>query len=273
MKFKAAIIQTNTPNDIYLARDELAELIKNAAFDGANLIATPEGCNILEREPNNFKKNVPKINSETDTLFYSNLAKELGIELLIGSFVFQIEGQKAVNRSHFFDKNGKLRAHYDKIHLFDVNLGNGLELQESKNYQAGDKVIIVQSDFAKIGLSICYDIRFAHLYRLLCQNGAQILSIPAAFTVPTGRAHWEILLRARAIENGAFVIAPAQCGTHKDGRQTYGNSMIINPWGEIIAHIKDDKPSYQIIDIDLDEVIEARKKIPAWNLNKNFDLS
>lgn len=271
MKFNAAIIQTNTPNEPIEAFAQLADLVRAAHKKGAQFIATPEGSNLLERDPEKFAQTCPKWSSNAYSQ-YSELAKELGIVLLIGSALFKIEGQKAVNRSLLFDKNGALIAQYDKIHLFDVNLGNGMELMESKNYDAGKSAVLALTDFGKIGLSICYDVRFAALYRMLCQNGAQILTIPAAFTVPTGRAHWEILLRARAIENSAYVIAPAQGGTHKDGRQTFGHSMIINPWGEIIAHIDNDEAGFAIAQINLEEVDEARRKIPAWNLNKDFDL-
>lgn len=272
MKINIAIIQTTIPNDIQKARNQIVPLIIDAAKAGAQFIATPEGSNILERDPIKFREHCPNIESETDSDFYGNLAKELGVFLLMGSLVFQRNGAKAVNRSILFAPNGNKIAHYDKIHLFDVNLGNGLELKESANYDAGNKAVLINTQIGKIGLSICYDIRFAHLYRKLCQNGAQILCIPSAFTVPTGRAHWETLLRARAIENGAFVIAPAQVGNHDDGRQTFGNSMIINPWGEIIARLDGENIGYAMAQINLDEVKDARQKIPAWNLNIDFDL-
>ena len=270
MKFNAAIIQTNTPNEPIEAFKQLEVLVRAAHRNGAQFIATPEGSNLLERDPEKFAQICPKWGVGAYSQ-YSELAKELGIHLLIGSALFKIEGQKAVNRSLLFDNTGTLIAQYDKIHLFDVNLGNGMELMESKNYDAGNRAVLASTEFGKIGLSICYDVRFAALYRMLCQNGAQILTIPAAFTVPTGRAHWEVLLRARAIENSAYVIAPAQGGTHKDGRQTFGHSMIINPWGEIIAHIDSDEMGFAIAHIDLEQVSEARRKIPAWNLNKDFE--
>ena len=271
MKFNAAIIQTNTPNEPIGAFKQLEDLVRAAHKNGAQFIATPEGSNLLERDTEKFAQICPKWSAKAYSQ-YSELAKELGIHLLIGSALFKIEGQKAVNRSLLFDKTCALIAHYDKVHLFDVNLGNGMELMESKNYDAGNRAVLASTEFCKIGLSICYDVRFAALYRMLCQNGAQILTIPAAFTVPTGRAHWEVLLRARAIENSAYVIAPAQGGAHKDGRQTFGHSMIINPWGEIIAHIDNDETDFAIAQIDLEQVSEARRKIPAWNLNKDFEM-
>lgn len=271
MKFNAAIIQTNTTNNPQSAFAQLADLARAAHANGAQFITTPEGSNILERDPEKFAQNCPLLGDDA-LQNYSDLAKELGVTLLIGSALMRRDNQKALNRSLLFNQNGELIAYYDKVHLFDVNLGNGLELMESKTYEAGARAVLADSDFGKIGMTICYDVRFAQLYRALSQKGAQILTIPAAFTVPTGKAHWEILLRARAIENGAFVFAPAQGGKHMDGRATYGHSMIINPWGEIIAHIDNDEIGFAIAQIDLDEVSQARRKIPAWNLNKDFEL-
>lgn len=273
MKLKTAIIQTNTPNEINAAFENVAQLIDRAANEGAQFIATPEGTNLLERDREKFKAICPFETEEAALNGFAELAKKHKVHLLIGSALLQSDNGKAFNRSVLFNPNGEIISHYDKIHLFDVDLGNGQELRESNNFRAGDKAIIAHTKFAKIGLSICYDIRFPHLYRGLGQRGAQIITIPAAFTVPTGRAHWEILLRARAIETGAFIIAPAQGGKHKDGRETFGHSMIINPWGEIIAHIDNDEPNIAIAEIDLNETIEARRKIPAWNLNKDFDFN
>lgn len=269
--FLAAIVQTCTPNSVLAAREQLEPLIRAAAKDGAAFIATPEGSNILERDREKFARECP-IESDNSFKWYGELARELGVHLLIGSALMQRENQKAANRSLLYGPNGVLIAQYDKIHLFDVNLGVGQELQESKTYLAGARAICAETQLGKIGLSICYDVRFPHLYRALAQNGAQILTIPAAFTVPTGSAHWEVLLRARAIETGSFVIAPAQAGTHSDGRQTYGHSMIIAPWGEVLAQMDGNEIGYRIAQIDLSKSDEARKKIPAWQLNQGFEL-
>lgn len=266
---KAAIIQTNTSDNIIEGFCELEALIRRAANQGANLIVTPEGSNILERDLEKFKLNAPFWGED---LGYSKLAKELEVYLYIGSALFQIPDNKGVNRALLYSPDGNLISYYDKIHLFDVNLGNGKEYKESNNYQNGETAIIAKTPFGNIGFAICYDVRFPHLFRNLAQNGAQIICIPAAFTVATGKAHWEILLRARAIETGSFIIAPAQGGIHKDGRITYGHSMIINPWGEIIAHIDSDKPDMALALIDINECHEARQKIPAWSLNTDFNL-
>lgn len=264
-------MQTCTPNTINAAREQLEPLIRAAAKDGARLVATPEGSNLLERDGAKFALECP-LEGDNSFAWYSELARELEIYLLIGSALMRRPNSKAANRSLLYAPSGELIVSYDKIHLFDVNLGAGQELQESKTYLAGAHAICAETELGKIGLSICYDIRFPHLYRALAQNGAQILTIPAAFTVPTGQAHWEILLRARAIETGAFVIAPAQAGTHADGRQTYGHSMIIAPWGEILAQMDGHEIGYRIAQMDLTKSDEARRKIPAWQLNQGFEL-
>lgn len=270
-KFKAAIIQLCTTNDAIMAFSELEAQVRAAAKAGAMLILTPEGSNFLERDPSKFAQICPSENDSESLNQYQKLAKELGIKLIIGSALFRRENAKAANRCLVFNENGELIAQYDKIHLFDVNLGAGMELQESKTYAPGQKAVIANTNLGDIGLSICYDVRFPHLYRALAQYGAKIITIPAAFTVPTGQAHWEILLRARAIETGAFVLAAAQAGSHKDGRQTYGHSMIISPWGEILTQMDGTEIGFVIAEIDLRLVDEARRKIPAWGLNQGFD--
>lgn len=266
---KAAILQTNTPNNVKEANEMLADLALMAKQKGANFITTPEGTNLLERDREKFMQEAPCFDHE-GIEFYSDLAKDLQSTLLIGSALFRI-GDKALNRSLLFSPEGQLISFYDKIHLFDVNLGEGKEYKESAIYDCGNRAVLADAGFAKIGMSVCYDVRFPHLYRALSQKGAQILTIPAAFTVPTGKAHWEVLLRARAIENSSFVIAPAQAGRHKDGRLTYGHSMIINPWGHIIAHIDNNHMGVAVAEINLEEVDDARQKIPAWQLNQYFE--
>jgi len=197
------------------------------------------------------------------------LAKELGVDLLIGSLAIK-SGHKVRNRSFLFGRHGLMSATYDKIHLFDVSVSESERYHESATYTAGEAPVLAKVGEAKLGLSICYDLRFSTLYRHYAQAGAQIITVPAAFTVPTGRAHWDVLLRARAIETGSFVIAPAQGGQHEDGRATYGHSKIINPWGEVIAELSDDAPGFVCADLDLSEVTEARKRIPAWKETRTW---
>lgn len=270
-KFNAAVIQLCTSNERAKAFADLERHVRAAAKAGARLILTPEGSNLLERDRSKFAKICPLENDPTAIKHYQELARELGVVLIIGSALLQRTNARAANRCLVFAENGELISQYDKIHLFDVNLGNGMELQESKTYAAGKQAVVAKTSLGEIGLSICYDVRFPHLYRALAQSGAKILTIPAAFTVPTGKAHWEVLLRARAIETGSFVLAAAQAGSHADGRQTYGHSMIISPWGEILAQMNSTETGFVIAEIDLNLADEARCKIPAWSLNQEFD--
>jgi predicted amidohydrolase len=192
--------------------------------------------------------------------------------LLLGSTAVTADEGRVFNRSLMFDPNGKTSARYDKINLFDVTLGGTETYRESDGVAPGGQAVVVDGPMgAKIGLSICYDLRFADLYRALAVAGAEILTVPAAFTRPTGEAHWEVLLRARAIETGAFVLAPAQGGQHEDGRGTWGHSMIIDPWGAVVAQLDHDEPGVLIADLDLDRVAEARAKIPAWRGGRAFE--
>jgi predicted amidohydrolase len=203
---------------------------------------------------------------DADLLAWGRLASELGVWLLLGSTAIAAGPGKVFNRSLLFDPGGKITARYDKIHLFDVTLGGGESYRESETVEPGAKAVLAEGPMgAKLGLTICYDLRFPDLYRRLAQAGADILTAPSAFTRPTGEAHWEILLRARAIENGAFMVAPAQGGRHEDGRSTWGRSMIIDPWGKILAKLDHDEPGFITADLDLNLVAEARAKIPAWS--------
>lgn len=261
---KAAVVQANAKPVMEDNFREVSALIRAAAKDGAKLIVTPENTcrmrsGVEDKLATSFdEKDHPAIP------YYSNLAKELGVTLVVGSISsIRVENVKLANRSFLFSKDGSIVATYDKIHMFDVDLPNGDKYRESDTNRAGDKKVVAIADELKIGMSVCYDVRFPHLYRDLAKLGAQILTIPAAFTVPTGKAHWEVLLRARAIENGAFVLAAAQVGTHEGGRATYGHSMIISPWGQILAQIQEDRVGYVCAEIDLSDVDKARNAIPS----------
>jgi predicted amidohydrolase len=262
-RIRAAVIQLNAKPVIEENLREAEALIRAAASAGAKLIATPENtCRMRAKVEDKLaasfaEKDHPAIP------FFARLSKDLGVTLIVGSISSIREGEKLANRSYLFRKDGTVAATYDKMHMFDVDLPNGDKYRESDTNRAGDKVVMAEADGMKIGLSVCYDVRFPYLYRALAKQGAEILSIPAAFTVPTGQAHWEILLRARAIENGAFVLAAAQVGTHEGGRATYGHSMIIDPWGKIIAHIQKDSQGFACADLDLSEVAKTRAAIPA----------
>lgn len=265
---KTALIQLNSGPDIQGNLDASAVLIREAATRGAQLICTPENtCHMRFPAHEKLKTALPQ-DTHPAIPYYSALAKELGIWLLIGSLSIKVSDDKIANRSFLFDPEGQLAASYDKIHLFDVDLPTGESHRESDNVQAGDKAVIADTPWGKVGMTICYDVRFAYLYRKLAQMGASILTVPAAFTVPTGKAHWEVLLRARAIETGSFILAPGQCGSHEGGRATYGHSLIIDPWGHILAE-GGEEPGIIMADLDLSVVDKTRSAIPSLKHDRN----
>jgi len=245
-----------------------------AVAAGAELVALPETCISMEK---NRKAMRARLQAEADSAplqALCALAKELDVGLLVGSMVLandtqKGDGEKAVNRSLYINPQGEIVARYDKIHMFDVTLANGETHAESHNYQAGARAVLADLGAAKLGLSICYDVRFGALYRRLAQAGADIISVPSAFTRPTGKAHWQVLLRARAIETGCFILAPAQVGTHENGRETYGHSLIVDPWGDILAQAED-SDGFILADLELSLVAKAREQIPALLHGQNF---
>lgn len=263
-KIRAAVVQLNAGPVIEDNLRAAEALIRAAAKDGATLIATPENTCRMRATVADKLATAYDAAEHPAIPFFARLAKDLGVTLCIGSIssIRVGEGQLA-NRSFVFHPDGAIAATYDKVHMFDVDLPNGDKYRESDTNRPGEKIVLADAAGAKIGLSVCYDVRFPHLYRQLAKQGAQILMIPAAFTVPTGQAHWEILLRARAIENGCFVIAAAQAGVHEGGRATYGHSMIIAPWGQILTQIQGDRAGFSCADIDLSEVAKARAAIPC----------
>jgi predicted amidohydrolase len=261
---KIALIQMTSSSDVATNLKYVTSKIREAAALGASFILTPENSDFMidgaER----------KISGAYDELSHpfipaiKELAKELNITILLGSIAIKIGEGRLNNRSYMFSSSGDILASYNKIHLFDVDLPTGESRRESDMITAGDKTVLVDAGFAKIGMTICYDIRFPDLFRGLAKAGAEILTVPSAFTVPTGEMHWEVLLRARAIENGAFVIAPAQCGTHDGGRKTYGHSMVVDPWGKVIAEAGTE-PTILYAEIDKKEIAHFRQAIPSLN--------
>lgn len=247
--------------------------LRKAAAAGASLIALPETCVFMER---GRKAMQARLTPQRDNPYLKQIAAltaELGVHVLIGSMVLASdETDKAVNRSILLAPEGHVAAHYDKIHMFDVKLASGETHAESASYQPGEKLAVAAIGDAKLGLSICYDVRFSTLYRRLAEAGANIIAVPSAFTRPTGKAHWHILLRARAIETGCFIIAPAQVGAHENGRETYGHSLIVDPWGQVLAEAGDDDDMI-IADIDLALVEKARAQIPALAHGRSFTTS
>jgi predicted amidohydrolase len=267
---KAALVQLRTPASQGAALAQAAPLVRQAAGDGAQLIATPEGTNILQRDRARLFAAVKPLEEDECVQGLLALARELGVWLLIGSALVRREDGQLANRSALIGADGQIKATYDKIHMFDVDLPTGERHRESALYTPGERAAVAQTPLGKIGLSVCYDVRFPHLYRGLAKAGAEIITVPAAFTRPTGEAHWEVLLRARAIETGAFVLAPAQGGFHEDGRGTWGRSTIVGPWGEILAKADHDEPGVITAELDLDAVAKARAAIPALANDRVF---
>ena len=267
---KVALVQLRTPTSQAGALAQAGPLVRQAAAAGAQFIATPEGTNILQRDKAKLFEAVRPLEEDACVNGLRALARELGVWILIGSALVRREDGQLANRSTLVGADGAVVATYDKIHMFDVDLPTGERHRESSLYTPGEAAAVVQAPFAKLGLSVCYDVRFPHLYRALAKAGAEVITVPAAFTRPTGEAHWEILLRARAIETGAFVLAPAQGGFHEDGRGTWGRSTIIGPWGEILAKAEGDEPGVVIADLDLDAVAKARTAIPALANDREF---
>ncbi len=271
--YRAACVQMRSGLDrAQNARDALA-LIVEAAKSGAKFVATPEMTNVVDRKPGRLFDGLPEEANLEEIGLFSTAAREHGLWLLIGSLAVKVGERRAANRSFLFAPSGEIAARYDKLHMFDVDLPGGESWKESNVYEAGNAAILVDTPLAKVGLTICYDVRFPNLYRALSQAGAEVLCVPAAFTRQTGEAHWKTLLTARAIENGAFVIAPAQGGTHEDGRETYGHSLIIGPWGEVLAESSNDAPGVIFADIDPRLAHQARCRIPNLALEQKLKVS
>lgn len=267
---KLALVQMRSGIDPERNIDDAEAMIREAAGRGARLIATPETTHLMQRDGEQLFKTLRTPEEEPALVRFSDLAEALGVTLVIGSLALKGPDGRAVNRQHVFGPTGALLATYDKIHMFDVKIGAGEVYRESDNYAPGDRAVTVDAAGTRLGLSICYDVRFAYLYRRLAKAGATILTVPSAFTKPTGRAHWEVLLRARAIETSSFVLAPAQGGKHEDGRKTHGRSMVIGPWGEIIAEKEDDAPGLLYAEIDPGDAEQARARIPALKGDREF---
>jgi len=267
---KAALIQLRTPAGQAAALAQAEPLIREAVAAGAEFVLTPECSNIVQK---NRPKLYEVLATQEDDLCVQGLvalAAELKIWLLIGSALVKRADGGAANRSILVGPDGHVAATYDKMHMFDVDLPTGEKARESEAYTPGEEAVIAATPFGKLGLTICYDVRFPYLYRALAKGGAEIMTVPACFTRPTGEAHWEILLRARAIETGAFVLAPAQGGFHEDGRGTWGRSIAVGPWGEVLALADHDEPGFIIADLDLDAVAKARQAIPALKNERSF---
>ena len=268
-----ALIQTRTPAAPEAALAHVAPLIREAAAGGAKLILTPEATNFMIRDRDRRAAVLTLQDDDAVVAGLRNLARELGVWMLIGSAIVKsgvADDDRAANRSLLIDDGGEIVAAYDKLHVFDVDLPTGERWRESEAVRPGEAAVIAGTPWGGLGLTVCYDIRFPQLYRALARTGAAMIAVPAAFTVPTGEAHWETLLRARAIETGAFILAPAQGGTHEDGRRTWGRSTVVAPWGEVIARLDHDDPGVLFATLDLDAVDRARAAIPQLAHDREF---
>ena len=273
-RLRAACVQMQSGTEVAPNIAAASALVRQAAAAGAMFIATPEMTNLLDIRPGMARPKIVAQDEDTTLAAFQALADELGVWLLLGSIAVALEDEdRFANRSFLIGPDGTIIAQYDKIHMFDVEVGDGQTYRESRAYRPGTSAVLVETSIANIGMTICYDLRFPALYRTLAQAGAQILTVPAAFTRVTGEAHWHVLLRARAIETGCFVIAPAQGGKHEDGRETFGHSLIISPWGEILAEADGDEPGVIWADLDLDEVAKARARIPSLGNERAFSLN
>lgn len=265
---RIALVQTCTPAEASAALEAITPLIERAVQGGAELILTPECANLMETRTTEKARKVTDEDSDALIRGIRALAHTYARHILIGSAIVHTDEEdgRFANRSLMVGPDGEITARYDKVHLFDAVTPDGRIYSESLSIRPGEQAVLADTPWntsgVRLGLSICYDVRFGHLYRELARNGAGLIAVPAAFTVPTGNAHWEVLLRARAIETGAFILAPAQGGTHEDGRSTWGHSMVVNPWGEVIAHLDHDHEDVLFADLDLSEITQARQALP-----------
>jgi predicted amidohydrolase len=268
-RFRAACVQLRSSDDPAENIRVASQLIREARGAGADFIATPENTNLMA--PDGGAKLELSWPEDKDPALpaFQRLAEDLGAWLLIGSLAIKVSDHQTANRSFLISPRGAIAARYDKIHLFDVDLPSGEQYRESRTVAGGMEAITADLPWGRIGLSVCYDLRFPQLYRALARQGAFALTVPSAFTETTGKAHWHVLLRARAIENGAFVIAPAQGGVHANGRRTYGHSLIVSPWGEILAETGTD-PGIILADIDPGQATGARARIPSLKHDRAF---
>jgi predicted amidohydrolase len=260
---KIALFQSTTGIDPAASAEALVGAIGEAAKGGATTLFTPEMSGLLDRNSERASGNLRSEDDDTVLAACRTAAKEHDIWVHLGSLAIRADEGKVANRSFVIDRTGRVQARYDKIHLFDVDLPTGESWRESAVYRAGDKSVVLNgTPVGKLGLTICYDLRFPLLFARIAEAGADVIAVPAAFTVPTGKAHWHSLLRARAIEAGLFVVAAAQVGHHADGRNTFGHSLVIDPWGEVLLDMGEER-GVGFADIDLARISEVRSRIPA----------
>lgn len=268
--FTVACIQHTAAREMAPNIETLSSMIREAASGGADLIALPEMCTMLEPSDELIFAKTHEEEDDPGLAAFRALARETGRWILIGSILVRAGGNRVANRSFLVDASGEVVARYDKLHLFDVTLKDGEAYKESATVKPGSRAVAAATPWGVLGLSVCYDLRFAALYRALAQAGASFLAVPAAFTYTTGKAHWHVLVRARAIETGSFVFAPDQGGTHAEGRRTFGHSLIVDPWGRVLAD-GGPEPGIVAAEIDPAKVAEARGMIPSLRHDRAFE--
>ena len=268
--FRAALLQMRSGTDIGRNVKTFSTMVREAAANGATYVQSPEMTGALVRDRVALKTMLKEEAADPVVASASELARSLGIHVHVGSTAIAAEGGKVANRAFLFGPDGAKIASYDKIHMFDVDLDNGESWRESATYEPGKRTVIAELPFARLGLAVCYDLRFPQLFRAQALAGADVLTVPAAFTRQTGQAHWHVLLRARAIENGAWVLAAAQGGAHEDGRETFGHSIAIDPGGQVVAEAEGDEPGIVYAQVDPTASVEARKKIPNLRNAREF---
>jgi len=270
--FTAAMVQMRTSLLPEPSLEQGCELVRQAVAEGADYVLTPEVSNMMQLNRKALFEHLKSEEEDLSLKAYRELAKELKIHLHIGSLALKFSEEKAVNRSFLIGPDGFVIASYDKIHMFDIDLPGGESYRESANYQPGETAVIAELPWGRIGLTICYDVRFPALYRALAESGASFLTVPSAFTRKTGEAHWHTLLRARAIETGCFVFAAAQAGLHENKRETYGHSLIVDPWGAVLAE-GGVEPGVLLAKIDPAKVETARKAVPSLQHGRRFSVA
>lgn len=269
--FRAGLVQLRSGRTVAPNLDKAEALVRRAAKGGAQYVQTPENTGIMELKPELVLAAAESEGKSAPLAWARALARELGIWLHIGSVAIKLDQGRVANRSYLLDPKGRVAARYDKLHMFDVDLAGGESYRESQYFRPGAKAVLADLPFGRLGLSICYDLRFPSLYRALAAAGAELIAIPAAFTKQTGEAHWHVLTRARAIETGAFVLAATQGGLHENGRSTFGHSIVVSPWGEVLAEAGEE-PGVIFADIDLAASEEARARIPAIKHGREFEI-
>jgi predicted amidohydrolase len=269
--FKAAMIQLRSGLAPAANIDAAVRLIGEAKSAGADYVQTPEMTNILAAKREQLFAAIVAEEADSTLATLRELARKLAITVHIGSLAIKHSPERAVNRSFLIAPSGEIAARYDKIHMFDVDLADGESYRESNSYRPGETAVLADLPWGRLGLTVCYDLRFPALYRALAEAGATLLAIPSAFTRQTGEAHWHVLMRARAIENGCFVFAAAQGGKHENGRETYGHSLIVDPWGRVLAE-GGTEPGVVMAEIDVGEVAKARGRIPSLEHGRRFEI-